>query len=318
MENQSIGQVVDQLVSDCNIGFLDTLKIIASNPVALVLGSITLVCLFKEILTFCKAIKASIKISAKGIEISPRVEFNTGTPFNTLISIINWIERETMSLTDQIHGIKRRYFKQSKDFTKASIVELRERITQEYFKAFVKKYNLSEDVDMDAIKEPSLTNPSGISKTENTSIYNSLYFFKKCLFCDFNRKIETPIYTLIEENHLVNRSEREYEEEIINLAKSVTAELYTSIFNYPDPIDHGIAVTVYENLLSTLQNAITNALRNSRTISLDKRDVIDAEKAKYISKKTEFIYNIVEVKGGDSETNKKNIIGEERIMKNYL
>ena len=128
MENQSVGQVVDQLISESNIGFLDTLKIIASNPVALVLGSITLICLFKEILSFCKAIKASIKISAKGIEISPRVEFNTGTPFNTLISIINWVERETMSLTDQIHGIKRRYFTQSKNFTKTSIIELRERI----------------------------------------------------------------------------------------------------------------------------------------------------------------------------------------------
>lgn len=283
-----------------------------SKPLASGLIVLALITILSVIIALVSKFKTSIKVTTKGIEIVPSVKFNTGTPYNTLVTIISWCEKETTELVDSIHGIKRRYFKQSKDFAKSSLTSIRERIAQDYARKFAIKYNLTENIN-----GISLSDPEGVeTQIVNKAVHNSFYFFKKCLYADFNKKVETPLYILIEENHLINRKEREYEEEIINLADSTTAELRTIVFNYPDPIDHGIAMQVYDEYLPELKNTITNALRNSRTISIDKRDVIDAEKKKYISKKVECIENLVKLTRVDAE-DKEQLIGQNRIMAHY-
>ena len=279
-----------------------------SNPIACIAFIIASISIIGSLVSMAGRFKSSIKITTKGIEISPSVKFNTGTPYNTLVSITSWIEKETTLLIDNIHGIKRRYFKQSKDFAKSSLVDIREKMAQMYAEKYDELYNKTNS-NRGCVLSSDLDSP-------DSNLNNSFYFFRKCLYADFQRKIETPIYILIEENHLINRKEREYEEEIINLSTSITSELKTVMYNYPAPIEHKIVMEVYNSFLPDLKNTITNSLRNSRTISMDKREVITEEKLKYIAKKTETITNLVCVKNA-VENDKEGLIGKERVLNNY-
>ena len=108
-------------------------------------------------------------------------------------------------------------------------------------------------------------------------------------------RIESVKNDIIEENHLINRADREYEEEIMSKAEQLSTYLRNTIISYPVPIDNKIAKQVIDHRCHEVKEAIADALRRSRTLSITKREVINEEKKRYFEKRNRQIAQIVNI-----------------------
>ena len=123
---------------------------------------------------------------------------------------------------------------------------------------------------------------------------SGLSFFESHLQKDFKPILE-EVFRIIEENHLVNRLDREYEEEIVTKAGQLSSYLKNCVISYPVPIDNEIAKDVIYKKTPEVQDAIEDSLRRSRTLSKEKREHIQAEKEKYYRKRDTKISQIVNI-----------------------
>ena len=80
-----------------------------------------------------------------------------------------------------------------------------------------------------------------------------------------------------------------------NFPPTLSTFLKNTIISYPVPIDNKIAKQVIDHRCHEVKEAIADSLRRSRTLSLTKRDVINEEKKKYISRRDRQISQIIDI-----------------------
>lgn len=276
---------------------------------------------------------ADFYINKNGLVIKARTtERITPKKFVECMSeIITYIESSKEQYVDDIIGIKNRFFKQSKDFANASIEEIKNRIVEEYKDLYMRKYsgissvhgpisleavnpttaqldseykvdkytnqmvNLS-DSDEGFTKEHQAKTPNPCTRVCSGFCNSGLYYFDSKLTKDFG-PIKKEVYRIIEENHLINRSDREFEEEISAVAGQLSSELKNKALSYPIPIDNVIVKAVIEKQVPKLKEVIADSLRRSRTLSQAKRDAIYKEQGKYLSSRNAQLSRIVTILG---------------------
>lgn len=276
---------------------------------------------------------ADFYINKNGLVIKARTtERITPKKFVECMSeIITYIEVSKEQYVDDIIGIKNRFFKQSKDFASASIEEVKNRIVEEYKDLYMRKYsgissvhgpisleavnpttaqldseykvdkytnqivNLSEE-ESGFIKEHQAKAPNPCTRVCSGFCNSGLYYFDSKLTKDFG-PIKKEVYRIIEENHLINRSDREFEEEISVVAGQLSSELKNKALSYPIPIDNVIVKAVIEKQTPKLKEVIADSLRRSRTLSQAKRDAIYKEQNKYLSSRNAQLSRIVTILG---------------------
>lgn len=276
---------------------------------------------------------ADFYINKNGLVIKARTtERITPKKFVECMSeIITYIESSKEQYVDDIIGIKNRFFKQSKDFANASIEEIKNSIVEEYKDLYMRKYsgvssvrgpisleainpttaqldseykvdkytnqivNLSEE-ESGFIKEHQAKAPNPCTKVCSGFCNSGLYYFDSKLTKDFS-PIKKEVYRIIEENHLINRSDREFEEEISAVAGQLSSELKNKALSYPIPIDNVIVKAVIEKQIPKLKEVIADSLRRSRTLSQAKRDAIYKEQNKYLSSRNAQLSRIVTILG---------------------
>lgn len=241
-----------------------------------------------------------VEAKSKKKSISPK-EF-----VNYLKETIIYIENAKEQYVDDVIGIKNRFFKQSKNFAKSRIEAVKNSIIEEYKIQFMLNYSSNPKISTD----PNNLNPTKKQlKTAETSKQESpcdsicslrcnsgLSFFDSRLQKDFKPVLEA-VYSIIEENHLVNREDREYEEEIMVKAEQLSTYLKNVVISYPVPIDNDIAIKIMDKKVHDLKEAIADSLRRSRTLSKTKRDYINAEKIKYIDMRDKQLSHIINFLG---------------------
>lgn len=276
---------------------------------------------------------ADFYINKNGLVIKARTtERITPKKFVECMSeIITYIESLKEQYVDDVIGIKNRFFKQSKDFANASIEEIKNKIIEEYKDLYMRKYsgissvhgpislkvvnpttaqldssykvdkytnqvvNLS-DSDEGFPKEQQDKSPNPCSRVCSGFCNSGLYYFDSKLTKDFG-PIKKEVYRIIEENHLINRSDREFEEEILAVAGQLSSELKNKALSYPIPIDNVIVKAVVEKLVPKLKEVIADSLRRSRTLSQSKRDAIYREQNKYLTSRNAQLSRIVTILG---------------------
>ena len=261
-----------------------------------------------------------IRINKNGILVkvnSPK-KIRTKDFVSYMKEIISYIEEAKENYVDDVIGIKHRYFKQSKDFAKSRIEAVKNEIIEAYKVEYMKKYRGNNHTTVNSNGE-KIIDPLAILPTleqlENgekkaispcsaicTNGCNSgLSFFDSRIQKDFKPLLE-EVYRIIEENHLVNRNDREYEEEIMMKAAQLSSYLKNIILSYPVPIDNNIAKTVIDKKCPDVKDAIADCLRRSRTLSVTKREEIDKEKARYIERRDKQIAQIINILGDEDTT----------------
>jgi hypothetical protein len=263
--------------------------------------------------------KSDVYINKNGVVVKAASPKNITTKqfINFMKEIISYVEDSKENYVDDVIGIKNLYFKQSKDFAKSRIVEVQNAIIEEYKVEYMKKYSgrlhpsLTKDgkeIIIDATVLLPTANQLDEDKTENgepkpvspchrlcaSGCNSGLSFFEAHLQKDF-RPILEEVFRIIEENHLVNRLDREYEEEIVTKAGQLSSYLKNCVISYPVPIDNEIAKEVIYRKTPEVQDAIEDSLRRSRTLSKEKREHIQAEKEKYYRKRDTKISQIVNI-----------------------
>ena len=78
-------------------------------------------------------------------------------------------------------------------------------------------------------------------------------------------------------------------------AEQLSTYLRNTIISYPVPIDNKIAKQVIDHRCHEVKEAIADALRRSRTLSITKREVINEEKKRYFEKRNRQIAQIVNI-----------------------
>lgn len=262
--------------------------------------------------------KSDVYINKNGVVVKAASPKNITTKqfINFMKEIISYVEDSKENYVDDVIGIKNLYFKQSKDFAKSRIIEVQNAIIEEYKMEYMKKYSgrlhpsLTKDgkgliIDatvllptanqLDDKNEDGETKPVSPCHRLCASGCNSgLSFFESHLQKDFKPILE-EVFRIIEENHLVNRLDREYEEEIVTKAGQLASYLKNCVISYPVPIDNEIAKDVIYRKTPNVQDAIEDSLRRSRTLSKEKREHIQAEKEKYYRKRDTKISQIVNI-----------------------
>jgi hypothetical protein len=230
--------------------------------------------------------------------------------------IISYVEDSKETYVDDVIGIKNLYFKQSKDFAKSRIVEVQNAIIEEYKIEFMKKYSgrihpalrkNDKELIIDAtVLLPTVNQIGDKDEDDLTKVVSPCHricasgcnsgmsFFEAHLQKDF-RPILDGVFRIIEENHLVNRLDREYEEEITTKAGQLSSYLKNCVISYPVPIDNEIAEEVIYRKTPEIKEAIADSLRRSRTLSKEKREHIQSEKEKYYRKRDTKISQIVNI-----------------------
>lgn len=242
---------------------------------------------------------------------SPRT-IHTKQFVNFMKEIIAYVENEKENYVDNIIGIKNRYFRQSKEFALSRIEEVENSIIQEYKILYMDKYTGNGKHDKDksfysdilipttiqvenSINENGKEKPvSPCSKICTSGCNSGLMFFDSQIRKDFKPLLE-EVFSIIERNHLVNRQDREYEEEISVKASQLSSHLKNKVISYPIPIDNSIAKKVIYEKTPQIKEAIEDALRRSRTLSVEKRVCIAKEKEKYYKKRDIQISQIVNI-----------------------
>jgi hypothetical protein len=263
--------------------------------------------------------KSDVYINKNGVVVKAASPKNITTKqfINFMKEIISYVEDSKENYVDDVIGIKNLYFKQSKDFAKSRIVEVQNAIIEEYKMEYMKKYSgrlhpsLTKDgreIIIDATVLLPTANQLDENKTEKgetkpvspchrlcaSGCNSGLSFFESNLQKDFKPILE-EVFRIIEENHLVNRLDREYEEEIVTKAGQLSSYLKNCVISYPVPIDNEIAKEVIYRKTPEVQDAIEDSLRRSRTLSKEKREHIQSEKEKYYRKRDTKISQIVNI-----------------------
>ena len=262
--------------------------------------------------------KSDVYINKNGVVVKASSPKNITTKqfINFMKEIISYVEDSKETYVDDVIGIKNIYFKQSKDFAKSRIVEVQNAIIEEYKMEYMKKYSgrlhpaltkNDKELIIDATMLLPTVNQIGDKDEDDrtkqvspchricaSGCNSGLSFFEAHLQKDF-RPILDGVFRIIEENHLVNRLEREYEEEITTKAGQLSSYLKNCVISYPIPIDNEIAKEVIYRKTPEIKEAIADSLRRSRTLSKEKREHIQAEKEKYYRKRDTKISQIVNI-----------------------
>lgn len=262
--------------------------------------------------------KSDVYINKNGVVVKATSPKNITTEqfINFMKEIISYVEDSKETYVDDVIGIKNLYFKQSKDFAKSRIIEVQNAIIEEYKIEFMKKYSgrihpalrkSDKELIIDATVLLPTVNQIGDKDDDDltkvvspchricaSGCNSGMSFFEAHLQKDF-RPILDGVFRIIEENHLVNRLDREYEEEITTKAGQLSSYLKNCVISYPVPIDNEIAEEVIYRKTPEIKEAIADSLRRSRTLSKEKREHIKSEKEKYYRKRDTKISQIVNI-----------------------
>ena len=147
---------------------------------------------------------------------------------------------------------------------------------------------------------------------------SGLVYFDAKITQDFKPILE-EVYRIIENNHLINKGDLEFDEEIRAKADSLTTTLRNKVMSYAKPIDDKLAKMVIDKHINDLQSAIVDSLRNSRILSKKKREVIECEKNKYNENKKEQLNRIFDKiqKETREEIIQSSISNDDRTTKEY-
>lgn len=216
---------------------------------------------------------------------------------NDIKECVKYLEEKKEKLTDDITGIKKRFFEQSKDYAKSRITSAKNNIIETYKTAYLKLYLGNKNVDKESEAVNSTQEINIAEKNEEIVKFCSqkcasgLVYFDAKITQDFKPILE-EVYRIIENNHLINKGDLEFDEEIRAKADSLTTTLRNKVMSYAKPIDDKLAKMVIDKHINGLQSAIVDSLRNSRILSKKKREVIECEKNKYNENKKEQLNRI--------------------------
>ena len=243
---------------------------------------------------------------------------------NDIKECVKYLEEKKEKLTDDITGIKKRFFEQSKDYAKSRIVSAKNNIIETYKTAYLKLYlgNKIVDKELEAVnstQEINITEKNEeIVKFCSQKCASGLVYFDAKITQDFKPILE-EVYRIIENNHLINKGDLEFDEEIRAKADSLTTTLRNKVMSYAKPIDDKLAKMVIDKHINDLQSAIVDSLRNSRILSKKKREVIECEKNKYNENKKEQLNRIFDKipKETREEIIQSSISNDDRTTKEY-
>lgn len=243
---------------------------------------------------------------------------------NDIKECVKYLEEKKEKLTDDITGIKKRFFEQSKDYAKSRITSAKNNIIETYKTAYLKLYLGNKIVDkeseaVNSTQEINITEKNEeIVKFCSQKCASGLVYFDAKITQDFKPILE-EVYRIIENNHLINKGDLEFDEEIRAKADSLTTTLRNKVMSYAKPIDDKLAKMVIDKHINDLQSAIVDSLRNSRILSKKKREVIECEKNKYNENKKEQLNRIFDKipKETREEIIQSSISNDDRTMKEY-
>lgn len=258
-----------------------------------------------------------------------RIKTKRNTPkitINDIKECVKYLEEKKEKLTDDITGIKKRFFEQSKDYAKSRITSAKNNIIETYKTAYLKLYlgNKNVDKESEAVNSTQEVNIDAINKDEEIVHFCSqkcasgLVYFDAKITQDFKPILE-EVYRIIENNHLINKGDLEFDEEIRAKADSLTTTLRNKVMSYAKPIDDKLAKMVIDKHINDLQSAIVDSLRNSRILSKKKREVIEGEKNKYNENKKEQLNRIFDKipKETREEIIQSSISNDDKATKEY-
>ena len=243
---------------------------------------------------------------------------------NDIKECVKYLEEKKEKLTDDITGIKKRFFEQSKDYAKSRITSAKNNIIETYKTAYLKLYLGNKNVDKESEAVNSTQEINITEKNEEIAHFCSqkcasgLVYFDAKITQDFKPILE-EVYRIIENNHLINKGDLEFDEEIRAKADSLTTTLRNKVMSYAKPIDDKLAKMVIDKHINGLQSAIVDSLRNSRILSKKKREVIECEKNKYNENKKEQLNRIFDKipKETREEIIQSSISNDDRTTKEY-
>lgn len=243
---------------------------------------------------------------------------------NDIKECVKYLEEKKEKLTDDITGIKKRFFEQSKDYAKSRITSAKNNIIETYKTAYLKLYlgNKNIDKESEAVNSTQEINikekNEEIAELCSKKCASGLVYFDAKITQDFKPILE-EVYRIIENNHLINKGDLEFDEEIRAKADSLTTTLRNKVMSYAKPIDDKLAKMVIDKHINGLQSAIVDSLRNSRILSKKKREVIECEKNKYNENKKEQLNRIFDKipKETREEIIQSSISNDDRTTKEY-
>ena len=243
---------------------------------------------------------------------------------NYIKECVKYLEEKKEKLTDDITGIKKRFFEQSKDYAKSRITSAKNNIIETYKTAYLKLYLGNKNVDKESEAVNSTQEINITEKNEEIAHFCSqkcasgLVYFDAKITQDFKPILE-EVYRIIENNHLINKGDLEFDEEIRAKSDSLTTTLRNKVMSYAKPIDDKLAKMVIDKHINGLQSAIVDSLRNSRILSKKKREVIECEKNKYNENKKEQLNRIFDKipKETREEIIQSSISNDDRTTKEY-
>ena len=243
---------------------------------------------------------------------------------NDIKECVKYLEEKKEKLTDDITGIKKRFFEQSKDYAKSRITSAKNNIIETYKTAYLKLYlgNKNIDEESEAVNSTQEINikekNEEIVKFCSQKCASGLVYFDAKITQDFKPILE-EVYRIIENNHLINKGDLEFDEEIRAKADSLTTTLRNKVMSYAKPIDDKLAKMVIDKHINGLQSAIVDSLRNSRILSKKKREVIECEKNKYNENNKEQLNRIFDKipKETREEIIQSSISNDDRTTKEY-
>lgn len=243
---------------------------------------------------------------------------------NDIKECVKYLEEKKEKLTDDITGIKKRFFEQSKDYAKSRITSAKNNIIETYKTAYLKLYLGNKNIDKESEAVNSTQEINITEKNEEIAHFCSqkcasgLVYFDAKITQDFKPILE-EVYRIIENNHLINKGDLEFDEEIRAKSDSLTTTLRNKVMSYAKPIDDKLAKMVIDKHINGLQSAIVDSLRNSRILSKKKREVIECEKNKYNENKKEQLNRIFDKipKETREEIIQSSISNDDRTTKEY-
>ena len=243
---------------------------------------------------------------------------------NDIKECVKYLEEKKEKLTDDITGIKKRFFEQSKDYAKSRITSAKNNIIETYKTAYLKLYLGNKNIDKESEAVNSTQEINITEKNEEIAHFCSqkcasgLVYFDAKITQDFKPILE-EVYRIIENNHLINKGDLEFDEEIRAKSDRLTTTLRNKVMSYAKPIDDKLAKMVIDKHINGLQSAIVDSLRNSRILSKKKREVIECEKNKYNENKKEQLNRIFDKipKETREEIIQSSISNDDRTTKEY-
>jgi len=301
---------------------LDLLNWASNNPVIFFIIFFSILALIVVIITRILKVllKKQLEISSRGIKVLDAkggLIGNAGkVSVNDIKDCVKFIEEKQCELVDDIHGIKDRFFRQSKDYAKSRIIASKNNIIEMYkiayanvyFKGSIETPSKEEIVARigEISKEEVEQRRKGIDGMESCTCKikckSGLTYFEAKMTQDFKPILE-KVYEIIEKNHLINKDDLEFDEEIRAKAIDLSTTLRNQVMSYETPVDCEIAKIVMDRQMGDLQLAIIDGLRNSRILSKKKREIIKKVKANYESRKTEKLKQIFDKIGASNLEN---------------